>query len=107
MVDGVTGIFFPERSASSLIEAVSRFETTFKNFDTGAIARTAHKFNKIHVKDEFYKICGRLNQNDWRHRAASHLFLMPPCCNVSYGTWNEETGDQLLMYSPLMVRTLQ
>ena len=53
VMDGVTGLFFPEQSVESLIEAVSRFESMMSNFDTNIIAQNAQKFSKARFKDEF------------------------------------------------------
>jgi len=53
VVDGGTGIFFPEQSVPSLIDALSRFENMVRSFDTNAITRNAQKFSKKRFKDEF------------------------------------------------------
>jgi glycosyltransferase involved in cell wall biosynthesis len=45
VVDGVTGLFFEEQSADSLVEAVGRFEAMEQRFDAAAISRHAAAFD--------------------------------------------------------------
>jgi len=53
VIDGETGMFFPEQSVQSMIEAVSRFEHMASNFNTDAIKQKAQKFSKARFKEEF------------------------------------------------------
>jgi glycosyltransferase involved in cell wall biosynthesis len=53
VVNGVTGLFFPEQSVESLIEAVSRFEKMVTNFDAETIAHNAQRFSKRRFMKEF------------------------------------------------------
>jgi glycosyltransferase involved in cell wall biosynthesis len=51
--DGKTGIFFDEQSASSVNQAIDRFETM--DFDANYIHNYAQKFSKDSFKHNFYK----------------------------------------------------
>ena len=55
VVDGATGVFFPEQSVPSLIEAVSRFEQRATDFDVNTITQNVQRFGKQRFKDEFRK----------------------------------------------------
>lgn len=53
VVDGKTGIFFPEPTPESLMEAVSRF--SMKSFDPAKISKYAAKFSKERFQREIKK----------------------------------------------------
>ena len=55
VLDGQTGVFFPEQSVPSLIEAISQFEHRAKGFDGDVIIQNAQRFGKQRFKDEFRK----------------------------------------------------
>ena len=55
VVDGATGVFFPEQSVPSLIEAVSRFEQRATDFDVNTITQNVQRFGKQRFKNEFRK----------------------------------------------------
>lgn len=50
-----TGIFFPEQTISSIVEAVDHFEKKEKSFDPQVIRRQAEKFSKEKFQKEFKK----------------------------------------------------
>lgn len=53
VIDGVTGLFFEEQSAGSLIEAVRRFENSNHCFLSDDLIQNARRFNKLRFKEEF------------------------------------------------------
>jgi glycosyltransferase involved in cell wall biosynthesis len=53
VVDGVTGLFFEEQSAESLIEAVNRFEEAVSCFHSSEIVQNAQRFNKARFSKSF------------------------------------------------------
>lgn len=53
VVDGETGLFFPEQSAGSLIEAVKRFEDLAHCFRVNDMAENAQKFSKVRFTESF------------------------------------------------------
>ena len=55
VMDGQTGIFFPEQSVPSLMEAISEFEHRIKDFDGDIVIQNAQRFGKQRFKDEFRK----------------------------------------------------
>jgi glycosyltransferase involved in cell wall biosynthesis len=58
VVDGVTGLFFPEQSAVSLIEAISRFEDSVHCFRKDDMVQNARKFSKARFQRSFKKFVG-------------------------------------------------
>lgn len=52
VVDGVTGVFFPEQTEASIVAAVDRFEREFQP-DADAIRRHACTFSTAHFQSEF------------------------------------------------------
>lgn len=54
VVDGVTGIFFEDSEAASLIDAVDRFKSA--NFSKDKITKNAKRFSKKKFKKEFGKL---------------------------------------------------
>ncbi len=57
VVDGVTGVLFPEQTVESLIEAVRRFE--WLHFSTGEIVRRARRFSRARFKVEMRELIDR------------------------------------------------
>ena len=53
VIDGVTGLFFPEQSAASLIEAVQRFEDSVHCFCKDDLVNNAQRFSKARFKEAF------------------------------------------------------
>ena len=51
--EGSTGLLFREQSASSLLDAVEKFERQARSFDEGEMVKNARRFNKERFKDEF------------------------------------------------------
>ncbi len=51
--EGVTGLFFEEQDAGSLIEAVQRFERVRGQFDVEELIQNAQRFNKSRFIEEF------------------------------------------------------
>jgi glycosyltransferase involved in cell wall biosynthesis len=51
VIDGVTGIFFEKQNATSIIEAINRFEKL--NFSSVIIRDNAERFSVIKFRDEF------------------------------------------------------
>uniref|UniRef100_A0A831TD24 Glycosyltransferase n=1 Tax=Thermorudis peleae TaxID=1382356 RepID=A0A831TD24_9BACT len=57
VVDGVTGVLFPDQTVESLIEAVRRFERL--HFSTGDIVRQARRFSRARFKEEMRDLIER------------------------------------------------
>jgi glycosyltransferase involved in cell wall biosynthesis len=55
VIDEVTGIFFLEQSAASLIEAVKRFEDIAHCFRSNEMVENAQRFSKTHFTEGFQK----------------------------------------------------
>ena len=53
VIDGETGLFFPEQSVESLIDAVERFQDSTHCFRTAAMVDNAHRFSKERFKRSF------------------------------------------------------
>jgi glycosyltransferase involved in cell wall biosynthesis len=53
VVDGQTGVFFPEQTVDSLIDAVKRFEVIAPSLDPQAIRRNAERFDATNFRREF------------------------------------------------------
>jgi len=53
VIDGVTGLFFPEQTAASLIEAVERFQATVHCFHREEMVGNAQKFSKERFRAAF------------------------------------------------------
>jgi glycosyltransferase involved in cell wall biosynthesis len=58
VVEGETGLFFPDQSAASLIEAVQRFEDSPQHFCTDAMRDNAQKFSKVRFQKSFQNFLG-------------------------------------------------
>jgi glycosyltransferase involved in cell wall biosynthesis len=58
VIDGVTGLLFPEQSAASLIEAVRKFEDTAHNLRSQDMLDNAQRFNKARFTESFQKLVG-------------------------------------------------
>jgi glycosyltransferase involved in cell wall biosynthesis len=54
IVDGKTGVFYPEQSVESLMQAVERFQQGEICFHPGEIRRNAQRFSKPRFQDEYY-----------------------------------------------------
>jgi UDP-N-acetylmuramyl pentapeptide phosphotransferase/UDP-N-acetylglucosamine-1-phosphate transferase/glycosyltransferase involved in cell wall biosynthesis len=57
VVDGQTGLFFPEQTAIAIVTAVERFETLA--WDAAAIRRHAEQFSEQHFRDRFAAVVRR------------------------------------------------
>ena len=55
VIDGETGILFPEQSVPSLVEAVMRFEPITDSFQPEMLVRNARRFNKEHFTERFLR----------------------------------------------------
>jgi len=53
VVDGITGIFFPEQSAQSLIEAIKQFEDSSHSFRSRNLIDNAQRFSKERFTKSF------------------------------------------------------
>lgn len=53
VIDGVTGLFFPEQTAASLVEAVRRFEDVSHNFRARDMLDNAQRFSKERFTKSF------------------------------------------------------
>ncbi len=62
VVDGVTGLLFPEQSAASLIEAVRRFEDVAHRFRRSDLQDNAQKFSKTRFIELFRELVNRSNK---------------------------------------------
>ncbi|HUG34395.1 MAG TPA: glycosyltransferase [Anaerolineales bacterium] len=51
--DGVTGLLFPEQSASCIMDAVERFARGETSFETDTMVKNARRFSKDRFLDEF------------------------------------------------------
>ena len=58
VVDGVTGLFFPEQSTASLSEAVKRFEDTSHCFRAADLVENARRFSKSRFVGSFREFVG-------------------------------------------------
>jgi glycosyltransferase involved in cell wall biosynthesis len=58
VIDEVTGRFFPEQSAVSLIDAVERFESIAHCFQSADMVENAQKFSKTRFKRSFQDFIG-------------------------------------------------
>jgi glycosyltransferase involved in cell wall biosynthesis len=55
VMDGVTGLFFPEQTSASLIDAIKRFEDNSHCFRKQDLLENAQKFNKARFTESFRK----------------------------------------------------
>ena len=69
VVEGRSGVFFPEQSSSSIVSAVEDFETCGHSFDSGAIRAHAERFAPERFQ---HQLCAFVNRhlNKRRQRAA-------------------------------------
>ena len=58
VIEGETGLFFPEQSAASLIEAVKNFQDSTQCFRTSSLVENAHRFSKERFLEAFRKFVG-------------------------------------------------
>lgn len=56
VIDGITGIFFPEQSVQSLIEAIKRFEDSKQYFRRIDLIDNAQRFSKRHFTKSFQNL---------------------------------------------------
>ncbi|HVW00087.1 MAG TPA: glycosyltransferase family 4 protein [Planctomycetaceae bacterium] len=56
VIDGVTGTFFGEQTAASLIDAVQRFERQAPDFDPRVIRAQAERFSNARFRSEFEQL---------------------------------------------------
>ncbi len=61
VVEGETGLFFPEQSVEALVEGVRRFEAAYKNFDPCRIRARAELFSE----ERFRKAFTGLVEREW------------------------------------------
>jgi glycosyltransferase involved in cell wall biosynthesis len=59
--EGVSGSFFEEQDAGSLIEAVQKFERVHGDFQVKALVRNAQRFNKSRFIEEFQDFVGGMD----------------------------------------------
>ena len=59
VIEGETGLFFPEQTAGSLIEAVRRFEESAHRFRPDAMSQNAQKFSKARFQKSFHEFVER------------------------------------------------
>lgn len=53
IINGVTGVFFPEQSVQSLVDAIVKFERGRGGFQTAELVRNAHKYSKQTFNENF------------------------------------------------------
>jgi glycosyltransferase involved in cell wall biosynthesis len=58
VIEGKTGLFFPEQSAVSLSEAVQRFQDSAHCFRADEIVQNAHKYSKARFQSSFQEFIG-------------------------------------------------
>jgi glycosyltransferase involved in cell wall biosynthesis len=58
VIDGVTGVLFPEQSAESLLEAVRSFEDVSHSFRSRDLLDNAKRFSKTRFTKSFQKLVG-------------------------------------------------
>lgn len=63
IVDHKTGLFFMEQNESSIIDAVSKFETIEDQFDSSVIATHSQKFSHIRFQDQMKNFIERSYQH--------------------------------------------
>jgi glycosyltransferase involved in cell wall biosynthesis len=56
IIDGVTGLLFPEQSVESLMDAISRFEREQGRFHPGTIAAGAAKFSSARFREKMFHL---------------------------------------------------
>jgi glycosyltransferase involved in cell wall biosynthesis len=56
VIDEITGVYFQEQSAESLIEAIQRFEASAHCFRVNDLVQNAQRFSKARFLEEFRKI---------------------------------------------------
>ena len=59
IIEGETGVFFPEQSAASLIEAVRQFEDSVHHFRPDTMRQNAQKFSKTRFQRSFHEFVER------------------------------------------------
>lgn len=59
VIDGVTGLFFDEQTAASIVGAVQRFEATKAGFDPVVIRRHAEQFSISRFREQFAALVER------------------------------------------------
>jgi glycosyltransferase involved in cell wall biosynthesis len=58
VIEDVTGLFFEEQTTESLIDAIQKFEGSFKDFSSAPIVQNAQRFNKPRFIQEFKEFVG-------------------------------------------------
>jgi glycosyltransferase involved in cell wall biosynthesis len=56
VIEGQTGLFFPEQTAASVVEAVDRFERQSTPFEPEAIRAHAQRFSEARFRTEFQQL---------------------------------------------------
>ncbi len=59
VIDGHTGVLFPERTCESIVEAVAKFESLRDGFDAEEIRRNTLRFSPGRFRDEFRSFVGK------------------------------------------------
>ena len=58
VIEGETGLFFPEQSPGSLIDAIRRFEESAHCFNTNAMVNNAQRYSKLRFQKSFQEFVG-------------------------------------------------
>ena len=58
VIEGVTGLYFPEQSAKSLSQAILRFEDSSHSFQTEGMLENARRFSKERFQKSFQEFIG-------------------------------------------------
>jgi glycosyltransferase involved in cell wall biosynthesis len=61
ILDGQTGLLFPDQTVESLVAAVQRFERESELFDRGKAIKNAHRFSK----DRFQNLFDQMVERKW------------------------------------------
>jgi glycosyltransferase involved in cell wall biosynthesis len=69
VIEGRTGMFFPEQSAASIVSAVEDFETCGHSFDSPAIRAHAERFSTERFQQQIHAFANR-HLNKRRRRAS-------------------------------------
>jgi len=64
VVDGVTGLLFPEQSAASLVEAIRKFEDTAHCFRAADMQENAQRFSKARFREAFREFVSTTGQGN-------------------------------------------
>jgi glycosyltransferase involved in cell wall biosynthesis len=58
VIDGITGVLFPEQSAQSLVEAIQKFGDVSHNFRSRDLLDNAQRFSKTRFTKSFQRLVG-------------------------------------------------